>query len=60
MEQMKPTRVQAKTRITRGKFNGINAVADEISGGFVPGIEQEYAIVDQLQLRQSVAGSVGR
>src|SRR6266478_4430352 len=53
MEQMEPTRVQAKTRIPRGKFNGINAVADE------RGIIAAAAMDQRGSLRKAIAKARG-
>src|SRR2546429_9725338 len=53
MEQMEPTRVQAKVRIPRGKFNGINAVADE------RGIIAAAAMDQRGSLRKAIAKAKG-
>jgi tagatose 1,6-diphosphate aldolase len=53
MEQMEPTRVQAKTRMPRGKFNGINAVADE------RGIIAAAAMDQRGSLRKAIAKARG-
>jgi len=49
MEQMEPTKVQAKVRIPRAKFNGINAVADE------RGIIAAAAMDQRGSLRKAIA-----
>jgi tagatose 1,6-diphosphate aldolase len=52
-EQMEPTKVQAKVRIPRGKFNGINAVADE------SGIIAAAAMDQRGSLRKAIAKAKG-
>ena len=46
---MEPTEVQAKVRMTRGKFNGINAVADE------KGVIAAAAMDQRGSLRKAIA-----
>jgi tagatose 1,6-diphosphate aldolase len=53
MEQMEPIKVQAKVRISRGKFNGINAVADE------RGIIAAAAMDQRGSLRKAIAKARG-
>jgi tagatose 1,6-diphosphate aldolase len=53
MEKMEPTKVQAKTRVTRGKFNGINAVADE------RGVIAAAAMDQRGSLRKAIAKAKG-
>ncbi len=53
MEQVEPTRVRAKTRMTRGKFNGINAVADE------RGVIAAAAMDQRGSLRKAIAKAKG-
>lgn len=50
---MEPTKVQAKVRIPRGKFNGINAVADE------SGIIAAAAMDQRGSLRKAIAKAKG-
>ena len=50
---MEPTRVQAKVRIPRGKFKGINAVADE------RGIIAAAAMDQRGSLRKAIAKAKG-
>jgi tagatose 1,6-diphosphate aldolase len=53
MEQMEPTEIQGKVRIPRGKFNGINAVADE------RGIIAAAAMDQRGSLRKAIAKGKG-
>jgi len=53
MEQMEPTVAQAKVRISHGKFNGINAVADE------RGIIAAAAMDQRGSLRKAIAKAKG-
>src|SRR2546422_3327860 len=53
MEQMEPTKVQAKARMSRGKFNGINAVADE------SGVIAAAAMDQRGSLRKAIAKAKG-
>src|SRR5207249_11773009 len=50
---MEPTKVQAKVQIPRGKFNGINAVADE------RGIIAAAAMDQSGSLRKAIAKAKG-
>ncbi len=50
---MEPTKIQAKVRIPRGKFNGINAVADE------RGIIAAAAMDQRGSLRKAIAKAKG-
>src|SRR3989449_8162430 len=53
MEQMEPTEVQGKVRIPRGKFKGINAVADE------RGVIAAAAMDQRGSLRKAIAKAKG-
>src|SRR5260370_24943833 len=53
MEQMEPTKVQTKARMPRGKFNGMNAVADE------RGIIAAAAMDQRGSLRKAIAKAKG-
>jgi tagatose 1,6-diphosphate aldolase len=53
MEQTEPTSTQARIRMTRGKFNGINAVADE------RGVIAAAAMDQRGSLRKAIAKAKG-